>query len=354
MPLVGKKRKIQKTPDDQNKSARNIQQQRALLAKVARLRHEINRNGEKSIFKWSVLEAEERLAYMTSLWDKIHEMMETVDWGDDTGSFAEREELCELTDEYLPYKAKIRDHINLKQAESNSPNFCDTYNEILLQIREIFAIEFVENSTSLRQLAGTLQDSYNQLLGLLSAEQIGEFAFMHILESQMDAETRAEWENSFKAEALPTLQQMLEFCDSRDNPEETVKEASLPPPSPSPPQTPSPINIISSAEVSPQRKPSTPPRRLRTAPDCDLCIGEEHWPFKCPKFNALSVIERKAYFNQRIICKKCLSSSHTVENCTETPCSKCEKAENLCACNTLNGKLQEKFLKRCKKERNGH
>lgn len=203
------------------------------------------------------------------------------------------------------------------------------YNTIRAHLQALQGLKSMQQPTSeaMRQIIDVARGSFRQLQLLLQPQQIAEYMLLHQLESLLDTEGRMQWNLRRTADALPTLTQMFNFMQLRASMLET------------------PIEVSSTAVITETRR-STVANGTNVAarrglsvgrvdesyPACDLCSGETHWPFKCPRFRAKSITERLNYVTTHRMCTNCFSLKHYSKMCPDKGCPRCNKKHNSCLC----------------------
>lgn len=214
-------------------------------------------------------------------------------------------------------------------------SLCTTYdnefNTIRAHLRKIDALRPIQRPTcdAIREVLDTVRGAQRQLQVLVNAENLSEHLLMHRIERLLDSETLSQWALRRVPSALPTLNQMYEFLELRASALLGLTELS----GLQFHQRTRDTSVVSAIGRSDERRP-----------DCNMCPGERHWPFKCIKFKKLSLSERWAHVNERRMCGNCFSLRHKANQCQDRKCPRCRTPHNSCLCpaNTqISGKSTE-------------
>lgn len=194
------------------------------------------------------------------------------------------------------------------------------YNTVQAHMRKIDALRPIQRPTcsAIREVLDTTRSAHRQLGILLTKELMGDHLVIHRVEQLLDAESRAQWALRRLPNALPTLEQMFGFLEIRAT-------ALLDWPS-----RPYEQNTRSGPPVPATARGNEP------RPNCRLCPGERHWPFKCTKFRAMPLSERWAHVNERRMCGNCFSFLHKTKDCPDSGCPRCHTPHNSSSCSNNN------------------
>lgn len=202
------------------------------------------------------------------------------------------------------------------------------YNTVQAHIRKIDALRPVQRPTcsAIREVLDTTRSAHRQLGILLTKEFVGDHMLIHRIEQLLDTESRSQWALRRLPNALPTLEQMFGFLEIRstallglsDGPGRQYEQ-----------------NTRSGPPVPPTGRGNEP------RPNCRLCPGERHWPFKCTKFRAMPLSERWAHVNERKMCGNCFSFLHKTNDCPDSKCPRCRTLHNSSLCSS-NSKIEKR------------
>lgn len=197
--------------------------------------------------------------------------------------------------------------------------YSNEYNTIRAHLQALHALKPMQQPTGdlMRQIIDTARGSFRQLQLLLKPEQVAEYMLLHQLEVLLDAEGRTQWNLRRTAETLPNLSQMFSFMQLRAGMLDATTAAPLAAPTAGPTIGARRSAPLGSTNLVAQRGLSIG-RGDEPHPSCDLCVGQTHWPFKCPRFRAKSVIERTNYVTTRRMCTNCFSLKHFSKMCPDT------------------------------------
>lgn len=197
------------------------------------------------------------------------------------------------------------------------------YGTIRAHIQRVFALKSIQQASrdGLREVLDTVRSAQRQLLLLLPAEQLGEYILLHQIELTLDTESQAQWGMRRTTESLPTLDQMFQFLELRAS-----LMANIPRPGRSFDDPRRPASTATSIAGLGGGRGNEP------LPKCDLCQNQHHWPFRCPKFRSMILVDRLAYIAGRKMCHCCFSLKHAAVNCSERPCPRCNVRHNSCLC----------------------
>lgn len=207
--------------------------------------------------------------------------------------------------------------------------FSNEYNTISAHLQAVQALAPLNKPTcdAMRKIIDVARSSFRQLQLLLKPELIAEYMLLYQIEGLLDAESQMQWGLRRSTETLPTLAQLFEFMELRASMLRGVSVASLPTG-----RSDEQRNAQSSGAQSSAQRGFSVGRGDEQRPPCDLCPGLTHWPFKCSKFRAKSILERTDYTMQRQMCHNCFSLKHKTANCPDKGCFKCKKLHNSCLC----------------------
>lgn len=198
------------------------------------------------------------------------------------------------------------------------------YGTIRAHIQRVFALKSIQLASrdGLREILDTVRSAQRQLLLLLPPDRLGEYLLLHQIELTLDADSQAQWGMRRTTESLPTLDQMFEFLELRAS---LMSNTTRPGRSFDDSRRQVTSSVTSKGGL-------VGARGDEPVPKCDLCQNQHHWPFRCPKFKAMLLMERLAYVTRRKMCHCCFSLRHVVANCSDRPCPRCNVRHNSCLC----------------------
>lgn len=215
------------------------------------------------------------------------------------------------------------------------------YGTIRAHLRKIHALEPLQEAScdGLRNVLDTVRGAQRQLQLLLTPEKVSEYFLLYHIESMLDPSSQSDWALKRTTTELPSLEKMYEYLE--------VKSATL---------AGMPRTLLVSKQPEEQRRHSvargsapTPiinrGRFSEDRPKCDLCPNQFHWPFKCAKFRALPLAERKAYVERHEMCFNCFSRKHETGKCPDRVCPRCNKHHNSLLCSANKNPLRKPLLK---------
>ncbi|XP_071052597.1 uncharacterized protein [Onthophagus taurus] len=185
------------------------------------------------------------------------------------------------------------------------------YNEI-----QNIHMKHEDSSKAYRLLIDTFTENLGGLKTLGFPVDAWDFLLLNILLQKLDLSIRTKFETEYSKVEIPTYNQLIEFLESHSKALESVK-------------------MISSSKVaksSPSRPLKTYPATLDTENKqkltnlaCILC-EDSHYLYQCSKFHERTPSQRLACANSHKLCKNCLSSRHTTNNCKSThTCRVCNR-----------------------------
>lgn len=212
-------------------------------------------------------------------------------------------------------------------------------------IEDIFGVPSTNKSTheSLRLLIDTITNAKRQL------EEMGvnmiDLIIMHIMCKKLDDRTCADWEMKRSSQAVPQLNQFIDFLEKKARALSNIDNRSLmfssnkttnaAPTNPAPtnrsndrrskPYTATNRNEryvnTNSASNSTEAKESKPNQEFRP---CKLC-NSNHGIFRCPAFVRLPLNKRWDKVKEWNLCKNCLNPYHDLRYCRVNlnPCRRC-------------------------------
>lgn len=174
---------------------------------------------------------------------------------------------------------------------------------------------------AMRKMLDAARNAFRQLQLLLKPEEVGEHMLLHKLEQMLDQDSRVQWSVRRSAEELPKLPDMFQFLE--------VRASVLS-------QTP----VANAGAITPSNKAAgaftergqSVGRGDKPRPKCELCPGQHHWPFKCPKFRLLPIADRQTQVAKSNRCANCFSSRHQTLKCPYLPCPRCRQKHNSVLC----------------------
>lgn len=200
------------------------------------------------------------------------------------------------------------------------------YNTVKAHLRRIDDLRPVQRPTcaTIRQVLDTVRSAHRQLQVLLTTDQVTEHLLMHRIEGLLDSESLSQWALRRLPMQLPTLAGLYEYLEMRASTlwamtGQSGRSAEQHP------RTSTPAAVAA---------PATPAlgRTDERRPDCTLCPGERHWPFKCTKFKALPLTARLAHVDKLRMCRNCFSLRHQASQCPDKKCPRCREPHNSCLC----------------------
>lgn len=177
-----------------------------------------------------------------------------------------------------------------------------------------------ESYSELRSLVETFNGHVENLkfLGNDFAD-VAEYMVVFLITRALDDETKKLWEATMKKGELPVYDETIEFLKERVSVLERCQTSSensqskyRPPTKPNLSKPfPSKINTATTSAPAEQR--------------CEFC-ADNHFTFKCPIFNELSVSQRIAKVKEKNVCFNCLRRGHRVSDCSsKKSCLKCNR-----------------------------
>lgn len=197
------------------------------------------------------------------------------------------------------------------------------YNTVQAHLRKINELRQVHRPTctTIRQVLDTVRSAHRQLQVMLTADQVADHLLIHHIEGLLDAESLSQWSLRRMPTQLPTLTQLYEFLEMRASTLLALQGRSG--------------QVVEQRSLAPSSS-TAKGRGEERRPECKLCPGEQHWPFKCVKFRSMSMPERSKYVAEQRMCRNCFSTRHTTDRCPDKKCPRCRAPHNssLCPSNT--------------------
>lgn len=181
------------------------------------------------------------------------------------------------------------------------------------------------NSQSVRSLIDTTKESLQCIEALDLPVEHWSALVVFIIQTKLDLETKAEWEQHLGGGSrVPLYQDMINFLEMRYRILET-----LPPPVPYTvaPYTVQPNPFERSHNYHPKNERNNNASATKKKESCIICKND-HWIFYCPTFDSWSVPQRKNYVHTNALCRICFHQ-HRVEECrSKYRCKECNGDHN--------------------------
>lgn len=174
------------------------------------------------------------------------------------------------------------------------------------------------NANTIRRILDASTEAIASLQSQLEGAQQFETLIIYVLTQQLDVKTVEAWEHSLNnADDIPTLQAFFDFLENHSRMQDLVQYSCK--------NTPS-MRVQSKAESHRNIKTLN---ASKSSMHCALCDKPNHFIYKCKKFRALSVAERRNIVNTKGWCNRCLSPQHKTPECPQNwLCLKCNGPHN--------------------------
>ncbi|XP_052567467.1 uncharacterized protein LOC128093772 [Culex pipiens pallens] len=129
----------------------------------------------------------------------------------------------------------------------------------------------------------------------------------HVLCSKLDSSTLRNWETHHNSKEVPTYKALLEYLRGHCSVLQSIKRAK--------------------AKSSEQRPPKTAVchTAVRSSNQCQFCSGPWHTPFRCFKFQKMTISERNDAVSRNKLCRNCLKPGHYPRTCEGGTCHHCHQ-----------------------------
>lgn len=201
------------------------------------------------------------------------------------------------------------------------------YNTVRAHLQKLFMLRTIRQPSceALRELLDVTRGSHRQLSLLLTPDKVAEYILLHRIEKLMDPESQTQWGMRRSTGAMPTLAEIYEFLELRAS-----LLAAMP--TTSSQREEQRVGPSAGKAFAGQERGRSAGRTNEMRPQCGLCAGERHWPFRCTKFKALPMAERMTYVNRHKMCVNCFSQKHSTLQCPDVQCPRCRMAHNSALC----------------------
>lgn len=233
----------------------------------------------------------------------------------------------------------------------------EEYDELWERLKELYdrkyhtSGEILRKFTSLKKLEKATEPAIQKLSNVTNEviRQLRAFDypvdnmnifFVHELHARLDFHTARAWEMHRESET-PTIKEMLAFLDKQA---EALMNSHVQE------QKPFHENRKRQWQGKPNHfnksmKPNITLKNGAIATSIKtehlaskVCEKGSHPVFRCEKFRAMNLNDRKKNATEKKLCYNCLSPSHTIRECESSNCKRCDKKHNslLCGENPLN------------------
>ncbi|XP_038118287.1 uncharacterized protein LOC119769527 [Culex quinquefasciatus] len=129
----------------------------------------------------------------------------------------------------------------------------------------------------------------------------------HVLCSKLDSATLRNWETHHNSKDVPTYKALLEFLRAHCSVLQSIQRAK--------------------AKPSEQRPPKAAVchTAVRSSNQCHFCSGPWHTPFRCFKFQKMTISERNDAVSRNKLCRNCLKPGHNPRMCEGGTCHHCHQ-----------------------------
>lgn len=201
------------------------------------------------------------------------------------------------------------------------------YPRIQAYISEIVNLPTLHETTAdgLQKLGHTTYEVIRQLKNLGLPTDSWDMMIVCMLHAKLDPQTRCEWELARNNDDNPKLEFMLNFLERRAtaytnvprqlnnqsanaNRNMTAQRSSY-----------QPVQQNVSQSTSTATQDSGARKKQHFCHDCK----QVHQVYQCPKFAALSMVDRSKYVERYKLCPNCLRVGHSIDSCDYKGCFKC-------------------------------
>ncbi|KAJ8976397.1 hypothetical protein NQ317_003947 [Molorchus minor] len=159
---------------------------------------------------------------------------------------------------------------------------------------------------NLREFITHTKQHLNSLESLNVSTKEWDLLLIYILSQKIDFNTRKAYELEKSSTELPTLKEFFAFLEKR-----CVALENL-----APPDTKKRVSHIVNTRVNTNSNDNK---------KCMYCNLSNHSIYKCLKFKALPITQKRQFIQTNRLCFNCFGSKHTVERCTSRGCSTCQR-----------------------------
>ncbi|XP_071052628.1 uncharacterized protein [Onthophagus taurus] len=198
----------------------------------------------------------------------------------------------------------------LKGRYQNKRHLATLYFHEILNLKPIKE----ESSKIFRTLIDTFKENTEGFRMLGFPVDDWDFLLFNLLLLKLDTQTKTTFESEHTSFEIPTYPQLMDFLEKRAKALDSVVLTSNEKP------------FMNRIKNNPREKVTN--LKLETnsiSPKCLLC-KESHPIYRCATFNAKSSAERLSIAREHNLCRNCLSSKHTTQNCASSHrCRMCQQ-----------------------------
>lgn len=168
------------------------------------------------------------------------------------------------------------------------------------------------NPQNLREFVTNSKRNIESLQNLkVNTTQLYEFLLIYLLQKKLDFGSRKLFEQERNIAELPTLDEFFEFLDKR-----CIILENLAGPDPRPNKKYDKVTLHTNNK----------PNSLKSDFFCVYCNNTGHRIYSCHRFIELPYFEKSKFVDSRKLCRNCLGTKHSLENCTSNhKCTHCHK-----------------------------
>lgn len=170
------------------------------------------------------------------------------------------------------------------------------------------------DSFQMRAFLTNVKQHLDSLKALNTDVQHWDLILVYLFSKKLDFQTQRAYELEKDLSSLPTVKDFLSFLERRCVAFENI----------------SPLDKGLKLKVGYQSNTSFKSSLHTTTPrwKCIYCNLNNHDIYRCNKFKALSVDQRKSLVQDKKLCYNCLGTRHLVENCQSRGCKTCNGRHN--------------------------
>lgn len=176
-----------------------------------------------------------------------------------------------------------------------------------------------ENHSQIKNLI----DKSSEIIQALQLQgvQVGTWdsIIIHVIVSKLDTESHKQWELKLKKDVLPTFAELQTFLESRWQSLEMIAGNASNVLS----QSKTPLNYSKQNNFKSQSRDGHQ-QQSKFESQCSSCNESNHRLHACPKYNNLSVTEKREHIKSKRLCFNCISSGHSSNDCQSAArCKRC-------------------------------
>lgn len=207
----------------------------------------------------------------------------------------------------------------------------DQYRVIMAHVEQLLNQEHqkTESYSGLRKLIDVTRQEIRQLRDVGYQIDTWDHVIVYILVSRMAPRTKQAWETNRQGIRMPTSNEVIQFLSSRARSLSTANDE----------KEKLELKPYSGARNNGNKPKQSVPSNINntTTPNCHLC-KQPHPLYRCAKFKALSIDDRRKKVREMNLCFNCFTPNHRAgtSNCKWGPCKRCpNEFHNTILCKVL-------------------